>query len=56
MNKASEEAREFMKYSNEIKNYGGVMRYPLRQKTKLLSDFKSIYGKYFNLSTIRYIF
>ena len=56
MNKASEEAREYMKYSNEVKNYSGVMRYPLRQKTKLLSDFKSIYGKYFNLSTIRYIF
>ena len=50
MNKASEEAREYMKYSNEVKNYSGVMRYPLRQKTKLLSDFKSIYGKYFKVT------
>ena len=56
MNKASEEARELMKYSDEPKNYSGVMRYPIRKKTVALENFKNIYKKYFNLKTIRYIF
>ena len=56
MNRSSEEARELMKYSDEIKNGNGIMRYPIRQKTRALANFKMIYSKYFNLQTIRYIF
>jgi spore photoproduct lyase len=56
MNRSNEEARELMKYSDEIKNGNGIMRYPIRQKTKALANFKIIYSKYFNLKTIRYIF
>ena len=56
MNRSSEEARELMKYSYEIKNGNGIMRYPIRQKTRALANFKMIYSKYFNLQTIRYIF
>lgn len=56
MKKASVEAQELMKYSSEIKNKDGVMRYPLSYKTKLIAQFKEIYGLYFDLQTIRYIF
>jgi len=56
MVKASEEAREIMRYSSEIKNSSGVMRYPLVHKTGLIEDFKKIYGQFFNLANIRYIF
>ena len=56
MNRSSEEARELMKYSDEIKNGNGIMRYPIRQKTRALANFKMIYSKYFKLQTIRYIF
>jgi len=56
MNRSSEEARELMKYSDEVKNHNGIMRYPVKQKARLLEDFKSIYAKYFDLDTIRYIF
>jgi len=56
MNRSSAEAKELMKYSNEVKNDAGVMRYPLMYKGPLLEKFKSIYEKYFNIDTIRYIF
>lgn len=56
MKKASVEAQELMKYSSEIKNKDGVMRYPLSYKTKFIAQFKEIYGLYFDLQTIRYIF
>ena len=56
MAKASPEAQELMKYSCEIKNSSGVMRYPIRDKTKLLQQWKQLYNKYFELETIRYIF
>lgn len=56
MAKASPEAQELMKYSSEIKNSSGVMRYPIRDKTKLLYQWKQLYNKYFELETIRYIF
>jgi len=56
MAKASPEAQEMMKHSCEIKNNSGVMRYPIRDKTKLLSRWKQLYNKYFELNTIRYIF
>ena len=56
MAKANEEAKELMKYSSEIKNTQVIMRYHLKHKTKLLEDFKSIYCKYFDIETIRYIF
>lgn len=56
MIRSSAEAQELMKYSSEVKNKSGVLRYPLSHKSRLLSEFKSIYGKYFSLDTIRYIF
>lgn len=56
MIKASDEAREIMKYSDEIKNGSGVMRYPIAKKHKLLEMFKQIYANYFDIGTIRYIF
>ena len=56
MRKTTPEAREIMKYSSEIKNDSGVMRYPLKHKTRLLEEFKEIYSKFFDLETIRYIF
>ena len=56
MVKASPEAQELMKRSSEVKNKSGVMRYPLKHKGRLLQEFKTIYGKYFPLETIRYIF
>jgi spore photoproduct lyase len=56
MAKTTDEAREIMKYSYEIKNASGVMRYPLEYKTPLLEEFKKIYSEFFDLSTIRYIF
>jgi len=56
MARSSESAQELMKYSSEIKNKQGIMRYPLSHKSRLLNEFKEIYSKYFNLDTIRYIF
>jgi len=56
MAKASPEAQEMMKHSCEIKNNSGVMRYPIRDKTKLLTFWKQLYNQYFELETIRYIF
>jgi spore photoproduct lyase len=56
MRKTTAEAREIMKYSSEVKNDSGVMRYPLKHKTRLLEEFKEIYSKFFDLETIRYIF
>tara|TARA_B100000900_G_C20572892_1_gene714064 strand:+ start:334 stop:1167 length:834 start_codon:yes stop_codon:yes gene_type:complete len=56
MAKATPEAQELMRRSSEIKNHSGVMRYPIQHKTRLLSEFKEIYKKYFPLNTIRYIF
>jgi len=56
MAKASPEAQEMMKYSCEVKNNSGVMRYPIRDKTRLLQKWKQLYNKYFELETIRYIF
>src|SRR5210317_2933 len=56
MQKASIAAQHLMKYSSEIKNKQGIMRYPLSFKSKLLEQFKQIYAQYFPLNTIRYIF
>lgn len=56
MTRASDDAKDLMKRSCEVKNKAGVMRYPVKHKTRLLSEFKEIYTKYFSLSTIRYIF
>jgi spore photoproduct lyase len=56
MAKTTDEAREIMRYSSEVKNSSGVMRYPLEHKTRLLKEFKALYAEFFDLSTIRYIF
>jgi len=56
MARSSDSAQRLMKYSSEVKNSSGVMRYPLFQKNKLIEEFKNIYSKYFPLETIRYIF
>ena len=56
MARSSPEAQELMKYSNEVKNKQGIMRYSLSYKYKLIDKFKQIYQRYFPLDTIRYIF
>jgi spore photoproduct lyase len=56
MQRSSEEAKEIMKYSCEIKNDSGIMRYPIIHKTRLINEFKELYSQYFPLDTIRYIF
>ncbi len=56
MAKTTDEAKELMKYSYEVKNKSGVMRYPIQHKSRLLNEFKELYSNYFNLNTIRYIF
>jgi spore photoproduct lyase len=56
MEKATKESKEIMKYSSEIKNSSGIMRYPLIHKTKFIEEFKKIYSEFFNLANIRYIF
>ena len=56
MLKASEEARDIMSMSNQVKNQQGVMRYELGLKSRGITHFKQQYSKYFNLETIRYIF
>lgn len=56
MKRAPIKAQELMKYSCEVKNNQGIMRYPIKFKNKLIQDFKEIYSNYFNIDTIRYIF
>ena len=56
MIKAEPKAQELMRRSNEVKNQSGVMRYPIKHKSRLLQEFKQVYSKYFPLRTIRYIF
>ncbi len=56
MARSSDQAKELMSLSYEVKNSSGVMRYPLKHKTRLLEEFKELYSQYFNLDTIRYIF
>ncbi|BCV02346.1 MAG: hypothetical protein CM15mV51_1700 [uncultured marine virus] len=56
MTKATPEVQEMMKRSYEVKNKSGVMRYPIKHKTRLLNEFKDIYSQHFNINTIRYIF
>lgn len=56
MARSSEAVRELMSLSYEVKNSSGVMRYPLKHKTRLLEEFKELYSQYFDLNTIRYIF
>jgi len=56
MSRSTDEAQELMKYSSEVKNKQGIMRYPLSYKYKLLNKFTDIYSKYFDPKTIRYIF
>ena len=56
MKRSSDIVQELMKYSSEIKNKQGIMRYPLSHKSRLLGEFKEIYSKYFSLESIRYIF
>jgi len=56
MTKATPEVQEIMRRSCEVKNKSGVMRYPIKHKTRLLNEFKDIYSQHFNINTIRYIF
>lgn len=56
MARSSPEAQEMMKWSSEIKNKQGVMRYPLSYKGRWIEEFKELYSSYFSLDTIRYIF
>jgi spore photoproduct lyase len=56
MAKSSEEAQNLMKFSCQVKNKSGVMRYPIQKKTAWLEHWKFIYSAYFDIDTIRYIF
>jgi spore photoproduct lyase len=56
MHNASELAQLLMSPSNETKNNRGIMRYPIEEKRKLVSDFKTVYSAFFDPKTIRYIF
>ena len=56
MDRSNPEAKELMKYSDEVKNKSGVMRYPIKAKNVLLNQFKGIYTEFFDISSIRYIF
>lgn len=56
MQKADFLAQKLMRFSSEIKNNSGIMRYPLSYKTKWLTTFKYLYTQYFDIDTIRYIF
>jgi spore photoproduct lyase len=56
MARSSDQAKELMSLSYEVKNSSGVMRYPLKHKSRLLEEFKELYSQYFDLNTIRYIF
>ncbi len=56
MKRAEGKVKELMRRSSEVKNNSGVMRYPIEHKGRLLEEFKWIYGQYFDLKTIRYIF
>jgi spore photoproduct lyase len=56
MERSNPEAKELMKYSDEVKNKSGVMRYPLEAKGTLIKAFINIYSEFFNPISIRYIF
>lgn len=56
MERASPEAQEIMKWSSEVKNNSGVMRYPLKYKSRWIEEFKTLYMQYFSADSIRYIF
>ena len=44
MAKASPEAQELMRRAYEKKNEKGIMRYPIKHKTRLLEEFKQLYS------------
>jgi spore photoproduct lyase len=52
---ANPNASEIMKYSNEVKNKSGVMRYPLKYKYDFVNIFKDLISQHLNIP-IRYIF
>ena len=56
MERSSEEAKEIMKYSCEVKNKSGVMRYPIERKKVFLARLLAKYYDHFDKSNIRYIF
>lgn len=56
MTNASIEAKNLMKYSSEIKNSTGVMRYPISKKGIYVKNFKKLLHKYLSWCEIRYIF
>ena len=55
MANATEEQRELMKASNEVKNKSGVMRYPIAQKNRYVQQFKKLHDEFLGIP-IRYIF
>lgn len=52
---ATEDVKEIIQYSNEVKNSNGVMRYPIVNKKKYVTQFKDLHKKILNIP-IRYIF
>jgi spore photoproduct lyase len=56
MLKCNDAAKELMKYSSEVKNKSGVMRYPIKWKSQWIAKLINEYTKFFPKETIRYIF
>jgi len=56
MLKCNDAAKELMKYSSEVKNKSGVMRYPIKWKSQWIAKLINEYTKFFPEETIRYIF
>lgn len=55
MDRASDEEKEILKHSSEIKNSSGVMRYPIEEKKVYVKEFKQIHNEILGIP-IRYIF
>ena len=56
MLKCNDAAKELMKYSSEVKNKSGVMRYPIKWKSQWITKLINEYKVFFPEETIRYIF
>ena len=55
MKKVNDEVKEIIKYSNEIKNNTGVMRYPINKKRIFVNEITKLHNKLLG-TKIRYIF
>lgn len=56
MERIGEEQKEIMKYSCEVKNQSGVMRYPIKYKRQMTEKFKEVLNEYLPWCEVRYCF